>query len=54
MKIILTGTKHPEETELEVTLEYVGEEDWTFQIGKMNFTISDLTKVMKFLKGEEK
>ena len=49
MKVILTGTKHPEETELEVILDYNGEDTWTFQISKINFTISDLHEAIDFL-----
>ena len=53
MKIVLVGTKHPEEEELEVVVEYDGEDTWTFSvIGELNFTISDLQRVTNFLKSK--
>ena len=53
MKIVLVGTKHPKEEALEIVVEYDGEDTWTFNvIGELNFTISDLQKVIKFLKSE--
>ena len=57
MKIILTGTNHSkEEEEVEVTLEYAGitktEDTWTFKLPMIEFTVSDLTTAMDFLRNE--
>ena len=50
MKVVLTATNHSQaEKELDVSIQYEGEDTWTFQIGKLNFTISNLTNVMSFL-----
>jgi hypothetical protein len=54
MKVILEGTNHSKkEEEITVTVEYCGaahDDDWTFTVGDMEFTVSNLTTVMKFLK----
>ena len=53
MQIILTGTNHSrDESEEDVKLEYVGDDDWTFTIRKEEVTISDLQVVMDFLRNQ--
>ena len=55
MKVILIGTNHAQEDEeIEVTIEQPreGMDTWTFTLPQVKFTISDLTLVMAFLKGE--
>lgn len=52
MKIILTGTDNKDEEEVDVTLEYAGEDSWVFSGRDFDFTISDLTKSLAFLKKE--
>lgn len=51
MKVIFVGTLHTKENEgVEVQLEYVGEDNWTFTTETESFTITDLEKVIPFLK----
>jgi hypothetical protein len=54
MKVILTGTNHSkDEEEIDVVVEYAGiahDDDWTFIVGDIEFTISNLTTTMEFLK----
>jgi hypothetical protein len=52
MKVILIGTEHDKEEEIEVIIEkpLVEGDDWTFTVGGRTFTISGLTAVMDFLK----
>ena len=51
MKIVFTGTNHTkDEEEVEVILEYVGEDVWTFTLPQLEFTISDLCTAIQFLK----
>ena len=53
MKVILIGTDHAnKESEVKVEIEYprVGIDDWTFTVAGMEFTVSDLTETMVFLK----
>ena len=53
MKVFLIGADHKaEEAGIEVTVEYDGEDTWTFSSKKFNFSISDLTKTAFFLKDE--
>ncbi len=38
MKIVLIGTNHSkDEEDIEVTVEYDGEDTWSFSFGKINF-----------------
>jgi len=51
MKIILDGTNHyKDEEDIEIGIEYEGEDTWTFTSDKIDFTITDLKEVMEFLK----
>ena len=51
MNIVFTGTNHTkDETEVEVILEYEGEDNWTFTLPQIQFTISDLCTAIQFLK----
>jgi hypothetical protein len=54
MKVMLTGTNHSkDEEEIDVVVEYAGiahDDDWTFIVGDIEFTISNLTTTMEFLK----
>lgn len=53
MKIILTGTRHDkDDEEIEVILTYENDDVWTIEVDKINFSISDLTTAMDFLKRE--
>jgi len=49
MKVIFTGTKHPNEVEIEAILIYEGENTWTFELPTVKFTISDLSDAMDYL-----
>lgn len=53
MKLILCGTRHDKnEDEIDVILKYEDDDTWTFEIGKINFTVSNLSVAMDFLKEE--
>ena len=50
MKVVLLGTNHSDkEQEIEVAVEFMEDDVWTFTIPNVEFTISDLTPVMDFL-----
>ena len=49
MKILFTGTRHDEEEEIEVQLEYEGDDNWTLITDKEEFTITNLQPAIKFL-----
>jgi len=50
MKIILIGTNHTNrEKDVEITMEYLDGDTWTFKTPQIMFTVSDLTPAMKFL-----
>lgn len=54
MKVILIGTRHDEDEEIdiEVVLECEGSDTWTFKIPGIEFTVSDLDSAMEFLSEE--